>query len=176
MILFINGSFGVGKSTVAELLVRRIPNSMLYDPEEVGICLSHIVRPIERFEDFQDLPMWRTLTITTAQLLKQSYGRTLVMPMTVWYEPYFHEIIHGLRQFEPDLLHVCLTAPAETIFARLEGRRHEHTAENYRWISQRIERCVQVFQSPTFAVQVATDDCTPEEIVNSIVTLLPAPA
>ncbi len=176
MILFVNGSFGVGKTTIADLLVKRIPNSMLYDPEEVGICLSHIVRPIEQFEDFQDLPMWRTLTVTTARLLKQTYGRTLIMPMTVWNEPYFHEIMHGLRQFEPDLLHVCLTARAETIFARLESRRHEHTAENYRWISRRVERCVQAFQSPTFAVHVATDGRTPEEIANSIVTSLFPPA
>jgi len=95
--------------------------------------------------------------------------------MTVWYEPYFREIMHGLRQFEPDLLHVCLTARAETIFARLQGRRHEHTAENYRWINQRIERCVQAFQSPTFAVSVATDGHTPEEIANSIVAFLSPP-
>src|SRR5947209_4522645 len=120
MIPFINGSFGVGKSTVAELLVKRIPNSMLYDPEEAGICLRHIVRPNERFEDFHYLPIWCTLTVTHARLLKQTYGRTLNMPMTVCYEPYLHEIMYGLRQFEPDLLHVCLTARAETIFTHLE--------------------------------------------------------
>ena len=28
MIILINGSFGVGKTTVAELLVKRIPNSL----------------------------------------------------------------------------------------------------------------------------------------------------
>jgi len=35
VIIFINGSFGVGKTTVAEKLVSRLPDSLLYDPEEV---------------------------------------------------------------------------------------------------------------------------------------------
>src|SRR6266568_4231951 len=110
MILLINGAFGVGKTTVAEQLMKHLPNSLLFDTEEVGFFLRNIVRPIEKFEDFQDLSMWRRLTITTAQLLRQTYGRTLIMPMTIWYRHYFDEVIAGLRQFEPDLLHFCLTA------------------------------------------------------------------
>ena len=142
MIIFVNGSFGVGKTSVAELLVNRIPDSLLYDPEEVGVCLSNMLRPIEQFEDFQDLTMWRTLTITTAQLLKRTYGCTLVMPMTIWYQPYFHEIITGLKQFETDLLHFCLTANTKTIFERLEGRRFQHKSEAYAWICQRDRKSV----------------------------------
>jgi len=168
MIVLINGSFGVGKTTVAELLVKRISNSILFDPEIVGSCLSHIVRPIEQFEDFQDLPMWRTLTITTAQLLKQTYRRTLVVPMTLWYEPYFHEIISGLKQFEPDLFHFCLTANVQTIFERVEGRRSEHTQEAYSWICQRVEGCVDAFQSPIFAMHIETEKRIPDEIATEI--------
>ena len=168
MIILINGSFGVGKTTVAELLVKRIPHSLLYDPEIVGSCLSHIVRPFEQFEDFQDLPMWRTLTITTAQLLKQTYRRTLVVPMTLWFEPYFHEIISGLQQFEPDLFHFCLTARENTIFERLEGRRSEHAPEDYAWICQRVKGCVDALQSPTFAMHIETERRVPDEIASEI--------
>jgi AAA domain len=164
MIILINGSFGVGKTTVAELLVKRIPNCLLFDPEIVGSCLGHIVRPFEQFEDFQDLPMWRTLTITTARLLKQTYRRTLVVPMTLWYEPYFHEITDGLKQFESDLFHFCLTGSVQTIFERLEGRRSVHTQEAYSWICQRVEGCVDAFQSPIFAMHIGTDRRTPDEI------------
>jgi dephospho-CoA kinase len=42
MIIFINGSFGVGKTTVAEMLVKRISNSLLFDP--VVHALQHLVR------------------------------------------------------------------------------------------------------------------------------------
>jgi len=36
MIILINGSFAVGKTTTAELLVQRLYHCMLYDPEIVG--------------------------------------------------------------------------------------------------------------------------------------------
>lgn len=171
MILFINGSFAVGKTTVAEMLVKRISNSLLFDAEEVGFFLRNIVHPIESFDDFQDLPMWRTLTISTARLLQETYGRTLIMPMTIWHRPYFEEVMGGLRQFEPHLYHFCLTASAETIRQRLESRPNPQQA--YDWISERIECCVSAFQSPAFAVQIASDDKTLEQIVAEIMRSVP---
>ena len=42
MIVMINGAFGVGKTTVAKGLLAGIPDSMLYDPEDVGQMLRTI--------------------------------------------------------------------------------------------------------------------------------------
>lgn len=71
MIILINGSFVVGKTTIAELLVQRLYHSMLYDPEIVGSGLAYIIKPIETFTDFQDLTAWRPLVLETARVLKQ---------------------------------------------------------------------------------------------------------
>jgi predicted kinase len=166
MLIFINGAFGVGKTTVAELLVSRLPNSLLYDPEEVGGALSRIVRPIVAFDDFQDLPPWRPLLVTTARLLKESYGRTLVMPMTIWRRDYFDEVMTGLRQFEAELFHFCLTATKETLQQRLYQR--ESSPQALAWTLQRVERCVTAFASPAFAVHLATDNRTPDELAKTI--------
>jgi hypothetical protein len=168
MIILINGSFAVGKTTTAELLVPRLYHSMLYDPEIVGTGLAHIARPIEKFEDFQDLTAWRPLVVETARVLKQVYGRTLVMPMTIWHRPYFEEITAGLRQVDPHLYHFCLTAREETLYARLEQRQHEHTAESLAWIRERFQRCVTAFESPAFATHIPTDEKSPAEIVEEI--------
>ena len=119
MIILINGSFAVGKTTIAELLVQRLYHSLLYDPEIVGSGLAYIVKPIETFTDFQDLTAWRPLVLETARVLKQVYGRTLVVPMTLWHRPYFEEISVGLRQIDPHLYHFCLTARKETLLKRL---------------------------------------------------------
>ena len=35
VILFLNGPFGIGKTTTAHLLVERLPGALLYDPELV---------------------------------------------------------------------------------------------------------------------------------------------
>lgn len=165
MIIFINGAFGIGKTTVAELLISQLPNSMLYDPEEVGSFLRNIVRPIDNFKDYQDLSMWRTLVVTTAKLLKETYGRTLIVPMTVWYEPYFDEIIEGLRQIEPNFHHFCLIATQETLRQRIHSR--DFAQE---WSLQNIDRCTKAFCAPKFAKHIETDSKTPDEITIEILS------
>lgn len=35
MIIWINGSFGVGKTTIAENLKSRVANAIVYDPEKI---------------------------------------------------------------------------------------------------------------------------------------------
>ena len=168
MIVMINGSFASGKTTAAELLVQRLYHSMLYDPEPVGAVISHIVKPVEKVSDFQDLTAWRPLVIETARILKQVYGRTLVIPMTLWHRPYFDEIIDGLRQIDPHIYHFCLVASKETLMTRLAKRQHEHYEEDLAWINGRLDRCVSAFSSPAFAVQISTDDKRPEDIVEEI--------
>ena len=39
MIIWINGGFGAGKTTLAEELHRRLPDTIVYDPEDVGLML-----------------------------------------------------------------------------------------------------------------------------------------
>lgn len=72
MIIMINGAFGVGKTSVAEALNQTLDNSMLYDPEEVGFMLRNIVtekvlESDEKTNDFQDLELWKTLTVEVAK-------------------------------------------------------------------------------------------------------------
>lgn len=171
MIVFINGAFGAGKTTVAELLNQRIPNSLLYDPEIVGIGLRYILQSIVQFDDFQDLPPWRPLVVETARHLLKTYERTLIVPMTLWNKAYFLEIMDGLRTFEPQLFHFCLTATETTLRKRLQER--PSSPQAYAWCCERIERCVMAFEDEMFAVQIGTDDRTPEELVAEILSRVP---
>ena len=78
MIIMINGPFGVGKTTIATMLQSKIENSMIYDPEEVGFMLRNIITndvklPEEKTNDFQDLILWKKLTVTVAEKLVNIY-------------------------------------------------------------------------------------------------------
>jgi hypothetical protein len=44
VILLLNGAFGIGKTTVARVLVRRLPCAVLLDPELLGIALQRVTR------------------------------------------------------------------------------------------------------------------------------------
>lgn len=55
MIIWINGPFGAGKTTLAERLRDRRPKSLIFDPEEIGFVVKETV-PIPASGDYQDLP------------------------------------------------------------------------------------------------------------------------
>ncbi len=168
MIVFINGAFGSGKTTVAQQLESLLPNSLLFDPEEVGFFLRNVLKHIDDPDDFQHYPMWRSLVVTTAQLLRERYGRTLIMPMTIWHLPYFDEVIGGLRQIEPEFHHFCLIASTATIHERLERR--GETPGGWSW--ERAERCCTAFRSPRFETKILSEVASPDEISATILTAL----
>jgi len=56
LLVWINGAFGAGKSSVARELVRRWPEARLFDPEEIGFLLRRVVPAEQQAGDFQDLP------------------------------------------------------------------------------------------------------------------------
>lgn len=168
MIIFLNGPFGVGKTTIAEMLVKFIPNSMLFDAEEVGYFLCRILKNVEQTNDFQDLAMWRPLVVTTTRLLLETYNRTLIMPMTIWYRPYFDQVIGGIHQFEPNLYHFCLTARKKTLTARLLER--SMSPDSFAWCMERNEQAVKAFQSPVFAQKIETDEMTQQEVMDKILS------
>jgi hypothetical protein len=149
---------------VAELLVAALPHALLFDPEVVGAGLRAIVGRIDAPDDFQDIPLWRTLTVQTARLLRQSYGRDLIVPMTIARPDYFAEVTDGLRRVDADFHHFCLTARPETLCARLAARGHGPGT----WPWRQVARCVAAFEDPRFARHIAVDGASPEDVAAAI--------
>jgi adenylate kinase family enzyme len=169
MIIMINGAFGAGKTTTAQELSTRIPNSMIFDPEEVGFFLRNILKDIDpQPDDFQHYLLWRTLVIETAKLLQEQYKRHLIVPMTIWRETYFAEVSQGFKSIDPAFFHFCLTAPASTIRDRLLARGENPGS----WAEQQAEHCVNAFKSPIFTVQIDTSTKSLEEVVKIIMSQL----
>jgi hypothetical protein len=71
VIIWLNGGFGAGKTTLAEELHRRLPDAVVYDPEDVGLMLWKWLRPNG---DFQHLPSWRELVVATALSLRRHHA------------------------------------------------------------------------------------------------------
>ncbi|WLD94663.1 AAA family ATPase [Alkalihalobacillus sp. AL-G] len=170
MIIMINGAFGVGKTSVANELVNAIGNSMLYDPEEVGYMLRNIVTedvmlPGERTGDFQDIELWKILTVNVAQLLKKRYGKNLIVPMTIYDKERFQYIYKGFKQLDKQTFHFCLNAEEETIYERLEKRGEKEG----NWCFQQTKKCVEAFKSKCFQELIKTDKLSVKEVSSQIV-------
>ena len=93
MIIWINGGFGAGKTTLAQELHRRLPDALLYDPEQVGLMLWKWMPPNG---DFQHLPSWRELVVATALSLRRHHADTLIVPMSLIRDAYRAQILGGL--------------------------------------------------------------------------------
>jgi adenylate kinase family enzyme len=169
MIIMINGAFGAGKTTIAEELLHRIKGSMIYDPEVVGYMLRHIVPEEakaleERTGDFQDLRPWKTLVVKVAEELKSTYGKHLLVPMTIRNKEYFSYIVGGFKEIDPDTFHFCLMASKETIHDRLRKRGEEEG----NWCFHQTDRCLDAFEDSLFEQKIWTEDKTVEAIIEEI--------
>lgn len=169
MIVMINGAFGVGKTTVANELLRKMDGAMLFDPEVVGYMLRHIIpenskHAHEQTGDFQDLDMWKPLTVEVAKQLRATYGKDLIVPMSIYNKRYFNRIYDGFLEIDPETVHFCLTAEKETIHARLHARGEE--AGN--WCFNQTDKCIQGFKDFDDHHFIQTDDVPIEDIVEFI--------
>ena len=126
MIVMINGSFGSGKTTIANLLRGAIPGSAIYDPEWAGIGLTHLPKWIKLkgsgTDDFQDITLWRKSAVLGPRLFRFLVSGPVIVPMTFSHRAYFDEVIIGLKQVDPELRVFCLKASLPTVKKRLAER------------------------------------------------------
>jgi predicted kinase len=121
VIIWINGAFAAGKTTLAEELERRLPDAMPFDPEYVGYILAKWVPPAES-GDFQDIPLWRKLVAEFAVGMSADYGRPLIVPMTLANHGYRAEIFELIAQAGIPVLHVFLDVAAAELRRRIDAQ------------------------------------------------------
>ena len=61
-VVWINGAFGAGKSTVAKRLSATMPDAAVFDPEPLARLIRDAMPPSRRPSDYQDSALWRHLT------------------------------------------------------------------------------------------------------------------
>lgn len=120
MIVWLNGTHGVGKTTTSALVQQLIPESRVFDAEKVGETLMDITPGLPPTDNFQHWPPWRSLVVETAYRVLDYTGGTLVVPMTVLVEEYWREISTGLGEHAVPLRHFVLHADPDTLRERIE--------------------------------------------------------
>lgn len=120
MIIWLNGTFGAGKTTTAKRLVERLGHARLFDPELVGQSLMAALSDHD-FADFQDLPPWRELVPVFCERIAAFTGQHLIAPQTVLNEAYWAELAQSFEKRSLDLLHVLLHVDTDVLTARIEA-------------------------------------------------------
>jgi predicted kinase len=170
VIIWINGGFGSGKTTLAEELHRRLPGAVVYDPEDVGLMLWKWIPPNG---DFQHLPSWRDLVVATALSLRRHHAETLVVPMSLIRDAYRAEILGGLAEAGEKVLHVFLQADADVLRERLNarvtqpGRDWDQAAREF-GMTGVDEMVAAAARQPDGTLMLRSDRLTPAELADEV--------
>ena len=172
VIIWLNGGFGAGKTTLAAELHRRLPDAVVYDPEQVGLMLWKWLPPNG---DFQHLPSWRELVAATALSLRRHHVDTLIVPMSLIRDAYRAEILGGLADAGEEVLHVFLEAEAAVLRARLDARvngipdNFETNQSAREWALIRIDAAVvAAARQPGGTLMLRSDRLTPAELADEV--------
>jgi len=179
MLLWINGPFGGGKTQTAHELHRRLPNSVICDPEHVGFgLLRTLPRSLRR--DFQDIPAWRQGVFEVLDLALRRYDGVVIAPMTLVRRAYFDETVGRLRECGHVVRHFALLADRATVLRRLRERNVGHAVHvmtgraglrRESFAVARLDECLERLADPVFAEQIRTDDLTIAEVADQVAAL-----
>jgi AAA domain len=178
VIIWINGGFGAGKTTLAAELHRRLPAAVVYDPEEVGLMLW---KWLPRKGDFQHLPSWRDLVVATALALRRHHADTLIVPMSLIRDAYRSEILGGLAAAREEVLHVFLELDADVLRERLNAR---VTTPGTDWdqaarrlgMSSVAEMVAAAARQPAGTLLLRSDQLTPARLADEVLARAGVPA
>jgi len=170
MILWINGAFGSGKTSTANELNRRLPNSFIYDPENVGYFIRQNTNGLFAGGDFQDIPLWREMNYQTLRMITEKYDGTVIVPMTLVNPDYYSEIIGRLMSDGIDVKHYILYAERDEIRRRLK-KRSFLGFRNENFALDAIDRCVKAFDKHITDVKIHVDDMSIDSVADRIASL-----
>jgi hypothetical protein len=174
VLVWINGPFGGGKTATAYELERRLPGSVVCDPEHLGFGLRRMLPPSLR-TDFQSLRAWRSGVHEVLDLAARNHQGPVIVPMTLIEPGYFAEIIGGLRGDGHDVRHFALLADRATLLGRLNRRGFGFGLKRERWAVNRLDDCLERLRQPEFAEHIQTDQRTVPQVADAIARLAALP-
>jgi hypothetical protein len=174
VIILVNGSFGVGKTTVSRLLQKRLPHSTILDPEPLGVVFLRLARlwpGMADIDDFQDLRAWRAVSVRAIGVVRR-LRPIVIVPMAFSNVSYLRQFLSSLAARDGETVHFCLTAPLAVVRERLVTRevRQGPTA----WQLRRSAECCSAHRGPEFAEQIATEGRSAQQVADEIVSRLRA--
>lgn len=168
MLLWINGPSGVGKTATAFELNRRLPGSVVCDPEHVGVGMRRMLPPSLRRGFFQGIPAWRHSVLELLRLTLAEHVGPVIAPMALVNSDHFSEIIGSLRDDGVQLHHFALLAEPATVVRRLRSRSLGLEPRTQLWETDVLDGWLEQLRRPEFARHIYTDRRTVAQVADII--------
>lgn len=163
MILWINGPYGVGKSTLAEALHKVLPDSFMFDAEQVGNAIRDNMPDAFYHETFEEYALWREACVRQLAEIGRSYAGHVLVPMTLM-RPESMDIFEQLKATDAEVYHVILKADATLIHRRILERGEDADC----WCARQTARCLAAQENMPCDLRLPAED-QPEILAQAVI-------
>ncbi|WP_055527454.1 AAA family ATPase [Streptomyces graminilatus] len=123
MIVWVNGAFGAGKTTLAAALAGQLADAVVADPEAIGSAVGTALRGHPwAAQDYQDCPPWAATTVSFISGLHAYTGGPVIVPMTVLVQDLATTMVMALSE-AADVYHLVVHAERDVLKQRIAADR-----------------------------------------------------
>lgn len=164
MIIWISGAYGVGKSTLAEALVDKIEDAMVFDAEEVGNAVRGNYPGEPYGVIFEDYPLWCDFNYELLKDIHNTFHYNILVPMTLVRQNSYSRIIERLKKDGIDTKLIILEGTYQSIHDRILA----HGEDEDCWCMANIEMASKASSSVPGGYHITTDGRSVEELVDIV--------
>lgn len=163
MILWLNGPYGIGKSTLAEALNRRLTNTFIFDAEQLGNAIRDNMPESFYHETFEEVPLWREICVRMLGEISRNDPGHVLVPMTLM-QPMSIDIFERLKDAGADVRHVMLYADEAVVHRRICERGEDEDC----WCARQTRRCLDSQRDMPVDLLLNAHD-SPENLADEII-------
>ena len=168
MVIWLSGAYGVGKSTVAKVLAKKLENAMIFDAEEVGNAVRGNYPNAPYGYIFEDYPLWADFCRRLIRDVHDTFGKNIIVDMTLVRKSSKETIIDGLKKDGIDVYFFVLTASRQTIHDRILVRGEGEDC----WCMENLDMAMEKSAALDGAVYIDTQGVDPDAIAEQILAAL----
>lgn len=165
MIIWISGPYGVGKSTLAEALVEKMDNALIFDAELVGDAVRSNYPDDPYGYIYEDYPLWSEFCCKLLTDVHETFRKDILVPMTLLRSVSYENIIKKLCDNGITTHLVILEASYDNVHDRILARGETEGCWCMENIALAREGC-----SALPGRHINTDGVTVDDLVEIILT------
>ena len=170
MIVWISGPYGVGKSTLAEALVKKINHAILFDAEKVGDAVRENYPNEPYGVIYEDYPLWCEFNYMLLRDVHNTFHHNILVPMTMVRQNTYDKIIQRLLDDGIDTKLIILEGSYQCIHDRILARGEEEGC----WCMENIEMSSNGSRAVQNGYHISTDNKSVDELARIVLEYIGA--